>query len=461
MGQYDKMITINISEGVQGVTTQGFGTQLILGANANFNSRTQVFTDADASLAAALVGGSDAAEYKAAQAAFSQNPRPVNIKIGHVRGTKTITNNAGTWTAGTVTMKVCGHSISQAFTTDKDTSMTALAAQIEALTEVDDATYTPGSHTIMITPAAGYVISVTDIVLTGITGTMTFALSATATEDYDDAIDAIRLADDEWFLISTPNRLHTDVEAIAAKVQTLDKLFITASADSNIADVAPSSDNTSIAAVLKAAQYDHSAGVYLAGAATAYPDAALGGYLGAQSKPGSYSAAYKKLVGQIPDSLTPTQENNILGDPADPASGKNFNTYQTVGGAGRLRYGKTCAGGVYYIDYVIFKMWLKARLQEEIFTLFASYPKIAGTIEGATQIQNAMVKVFKQGQANNAITDYSKDADGVQNGGYYITLPDMNIRSSSDKAARRLSGIRFGCWYTDGIHTVQIDGVIN
>ena len=67
-----------------------------------------------------------------------------------------------------------------------------------------------------------------------------------------------------------------------------------------------------------------------------------------------------------------------------------------------------------------------------------------------------MEKVFKDGQVNNAITAYSKDDDEQQNGGYYITLPDMSTRSTSDKTARRLSGIKFGCWYTDGIHTVQI-----
>lgn len=460
MSQYDKMITININEGTQGVSTTGFGTQLILGANANFNARTQVFTDADSSLVAALVGGSAAPEYKAVQAAFSQNPRPTSVKIGHVRSSKTITDNGGTYTAGPVSATVNGREYEQAYSTDKDTTLAALAAQIEADEAVATAVYSSGSHIFVITPNSGYLLAVS-IDLTGITGTMTAALSATAIEDYDAAIDAIRIEDDDWFLLTTPVRTQAVVEAIAAKVQTQEKVFLTASADADIVDTTPAADTTTIAAVLKALEYSHTAGIYLTGADSAYPDAALGGYLGAQSKPGSYSAAYKKLIGQTPDTLTATQESNVLGDPADPTSGKNFNTYQSIGGAGRLRYGKTCAGGVYYIDYVIFKMWLKARLQEAIFSLLASVPKIPGTIEGATMIQNAMSGVFKQGQANDAITDYSEDDDGNQNGGYYINLPDMGSRSSSDKAARRLSGITFGCWYTDGIHTVEIDGVIN
>ena len=460
MGQYDSMINISITEGAQGVSVTGFGTQLILSPNANFNARTMVVTDANSSLAAALCGGSSAPEYAAVQAAFAQNPRPTSLKLGYVGGTRVLTDNDGTWTAGSAVVTVNGNEYTQAFSTDKDTSMAALAAQIQGDDDVNTAVYSAGSNTITITAATGSQLAIT-FDLDGITGTMTFTLSATQSEDYDDAIDAIRLEDDEWFMVTVPDRTQADVEAIALKVQTLEKLFITASADTDIADTTPAADTTTVAAVLKAAAYDHTAGIYHTGAATAYPDAALCGYLGSQSKPGSYSAAYKKLVGQTPDALTPTQESNILGDPADPTSGKNFNTYETVGGAGRLRYGKTCAGGVYYIDYVIFKMWLRARLQEAIFSALASLPKLPATLDGLTTIYNAMAGVFKQGQVNSAITDYSEDADGVQDGGWYVSMPDLSSRSTADKTARRLTGTTFGCWYTNGIHTMSITGVIN
>jgi hypothetical protein len=460
MGQYDGMIQINITEGVQGVSAMGFGTQLVLGANANFGSRTMLFTEAGSALAAALAGGVNAPEYKAVQAAFMQSPRPVSVKIGHVRGSKTITDNAGTYTAGPISVTVNGTVVTQAYSSDKATTLTALAAQIAALAAVDTAVHTANAHTTVIAPNAGHVLGISWD-LSGITGTMTFTLTATAIEEYSAAVDAIRIVDDDWFLPTTPNRDPAAVTALAAKFETLDKFFNIASADANIANVAPLSDTTSIAAVLKAAGYKHTAGVYLSSAAAAYPDAALAGYLGAQSKPGSYSVAYKKLPGQTPDNLTATQENNILGTNEDPTSGKFFNTYETVGGAGRVRYGKTCGGT--YIDYEVFKMWLKARLQEEIFSLMASVPKIPGDLNGETMIRNAMSKPFKQamGPMWGAITEESKDADGKQTGGFWINFPDLSLRSASDKTARRLSGITFGCWYTDGIHTVQIDGVIN
>ena len=276
-----------------------------------------------------------------------------------------------------------------------------------------------------------------------------------AYEALDDAIDAIVLEDDDWYIVIATDRTAADIEDLAAKIESLTKVLIYASADSNI-PITP--DTTSLPALFKAAGYNRTAGLYKADAATEFADAALAGFLAAQDKPGSYTACYKKLIGQTPDALTSGGEDIILGDPQSDGSGKCCNTYQTVGGAGRLRYGVVASGK--FIDYIIFKDWLKARLQEAIFSLFASVPKVPEDIQGAAMIQNAMEPVFKLGQANNAITQFHQDEDKKQDGGYYITLPDMSLRSAADKAARHLGGIKFGCWYTDGIHTVEIDGII-
>jgi hypothetical protein len=276
-----------------------------------------------------------------------------------------------------------------------------------------------------------------------------------AYEDLDDAIDAIRIEDDDWYIVIATDRDPNDIEPLAAKIESLTKLLIYASNDADILD--PNS-TTDIAYILNDLGYNRTAGIYKADSTTERADAALAGYLGGQDKPGSYTTCYKKLIGQATDTLTSAEEDAVLGDPQSDDQGKCCNTYQSVGGAGRLRYGVVASGK--FIDYVIFKDWLKARLQEAIFALFTSAPKVPGDINGAAMIQNAMEPVFKLGQANNAITQFSQDEDKKQNGGYYITLPDMSLRSTADKTTRHLSGITFGCWYTDGIHTVEISGVI-
>jgi hypothetical protein len=281
-----------------------------------------------------------------------------------------------------------------------------------------------------------------------------------------EAIDAIRAEDDDWYFIEETTHDKATVLLIAAKVETLEKVFLTSSGDTDIVDLAPGSDTTTLAHDLKVLGYNRTLGIFGGDAdsapsagVTPYNEAALAGYLGAQDKPGSYSAAFKTLVGQNTDALTPTQEANILGTAADPSMGKYFNAYEYIGGGGVFRYGFMSSGK--YVDYIIFKDWLKARLQEALFGLLRNVPKIPEDLEGLTMINNSMEPVFKLGQSNGAIPEMSKDDNGIQNGGYVITMPDLSIRSGTDKTARRLTGIGFKCWYTDGIHTMKIDGVIN
>lgn len=100
-------------------------------------------------------------------------------------GVVVITDNAGTWTAGSAAVTVESHlgsnTWTQAFSADKDTSMTALAAQIAIDQSVASAVYNAGAHTITITPRVGCAIDVTSN-LSGITGTMTFSIATTIAE---------------------------------------------------------------------------------------------------------------------------------------------------------------------------------------------------------------------------------------------------------------------------------------
>jgi hypothetical protein len=81
--QVKDIVNIVITRDFRPISRQGFGTLLIVGPNATFAdvTRIQFYTDL-ASIAADLTGGTSAPEYIAANAAFSQNPRPTTIAIG-------------------------------------------------------------------------------------------------------------------------------------------------------------------------------------------------------------------------------------------------------------------------------------------------------------------------------------------------------------------------------------------
>jgi hypothetical protein len=372
----------------------------------------------------------------------------------------------GTWTAGTAYVTVNGKTASHAWATDAETSLTALAAAIlvaaaDYLAASTGCVNTAGA--LIFTPKTGVVLEISWN-LAGITGAMSFSQTGARTEDLDTALAAIRLVDDEWFYVSEVERTAAQVEKVAAAIAALPRVHLFAAADSNIINETVLADTTSLAAIFKGLAYANTAGIYKGDAATKFSDAALLGWLAANDKPGSYTACFKTLLGETPDSLTTQQVLNSIGSPIASLAGKNINTYQTIANKPMLRFGVCSDGG--FLDEIIFKFWLAQDLQSRIATLFVQTPKVPGDINGATMIMNAMVPSFKTAFDNNAIAANGTDNDPTsatykkQNSGWYITLPDMSLRSISDKSLRNLSGIKFGCWYTGAIHTVHISGML-
>jgi Protein of unknown function (DUF3383) len=462
MSDLDQMIKINIVEVAAGVSAEGFGIGLLLASDLNSVNRVESYT-ADDDYAADFGVGSLA---KVALAAcFAQNPAPSIVKVGNVQGTRKLTasGTSGTWTAGSAKVTVNGKLATQGFATDTPTSLSDLATAIQAAASdyLTSTVYNAG--VITLTPKAGVLLDIV-VDLSGITGSLTLALTGQRTEDLDTALAAIRLVDDEWTYIAEDERTVAQVEKVAAAASGLDKVHLYASADPNIIGETVGADTTSLAAVFRGLAYGNTAGITKADAATKFTDAALMAWLSANNAPGSYTACFKTLLGETPEVLTTTQMINSIGSPVDGLTGKNINSYQMISGRPMLRYGVCADGG--FLDEVIFKIWLKMQLQSAIATLFVQTPKVQGDINGATMIKNCMIPVFKQAQVNNAIGAYGTDNDPTsatykqQNSGYYIILPDMSIRSAADKSVRNLSGVKFGCWYTGAIHTVQVTGML-
>jgi hypothetical protein len=85
-----------------------------------------------------------------------------------------ITDSAGTYTAGSIVVTVNGTVITQTYDTDKNTTLTALAAAIAAgVANVLACTYSSSAHTITITTRNTTLVVTVNI--TGITGTMTIS----------------------------------------------------------------------------------------------------------------------------------------------------------------------------------------------------------------------------------------------------------------------------------------------
>jgi len=90
-----------------------------------------------------------------------------------------LTDNGGTFTAGSITVTINGTAVSQTYSTSKDVTLAALAAKIQAqVADVFTCVYNATAHTITIQSL--YATSFTVVYnLTGVTGTLTFTTSTT------------------------------------------------------------------------------------------------------------------------------------------------------------------------------------------------------------------------------------------------------------------------------------------
>lgn len=442
-----EIVNVQITRETRAVTAPGFGTALILGGNANFNARLQYFEEL-AAIALAIAGGTASPEYKAAADMLAQNPRVTRLAIGHQRGTKTLTDSAGTYTAGSIKVTVNGTLLTQAFTVDKDTTLTALAVQIAAHADVATAIYSSGAHTIVITPDTGKLLAIVSD-LASITGTMTMVLTATATEAIADALDAIQTADDDWYGLMLVSRTQADQLDAAEWIEANMKVCCLASSESDIVDLTDAGDTTSLAALLKAAGYARTFGIYSALAATEYPDAALLGKLFPYD-PGTYTAKFKTLASITVDTLTATQSTN--------ARDKNFNTYESIGGVSIVREGKVAEGE--FIDVIIFVDWLDSNITADVYSHLVNQRKVPYTEGGMAGIKSIIEKRLQIGLNRGGISPFSQDSDKNQNGGYIVTLPAFEGIPSVDKIARLLQDVEFVAWLAGAIHAVRIDGIV-
>src|SRR5699024_1382636 len=91
----------------------------------------------------------------------------------------------------------------------------------------------------------------------------------------------------------------------------------------------------------------------------------------------------------------------------------NISYYTEYGNKYITQGGKTVSGQ--WIDSVRVLWWLKSFMQECIYNLFVTQPKIPYTDNGIAQVQNQMVYALKRGQSMGGIapTEYDEDGNAI------------------------------------------------
>ena len=169
-----------------------------------------------------------------------------------------------------------------------------------------------------------------------------------------------------------------------------------------------------------------------------------------QYEPGSETWAFKTLNAVSVAELTATQMQAL--------QEANISYFVEYGGKAITQGGKTVSEE--WIDTVRFMWWLKSFMQECIYNLFITHPKIPYTDNGITQVQNQMVYALKRGQAMGGIAPTEYDEDGNATPGYTTTVPRARDLTQAERASRQLKGCKFTARLAGAIHYVEVRGTL-
>ncbi|WP_061232735.1 DUF3383 family protein [Leptospira noguchii] len=168
---------------------------------------------------------------------------------------------------------------------------------------------------------------------------------------------------------------------------------------------------------------------------------------------GSYNYAYLPLDGVENSGYTNSQVSSVFSE--------NGNLIVDFGGK-QVPYPGISTGNV-YADVVENRCWLKARLKENISSLFLNSDVVPYTIQGIQMIEAKMREVFVQAGVQGIIAPVETDADKTRSDlgdyQYKINLPDtIDEIPTNDRNNRVLPNVTFSCRLRGAINEVDIDG---
>jgi hypothetical protein len=391
--------------------------------HTRFTDRYRIYTDI-AGMAADGFVTTDRA-YQAARAAFSQNPAPASIVVGRLPAAPAFTHTLA------ITSSTEGNHVKvSVMSPTSGAVMSSVAAAVEALIEavagVDSVAF---SSTITVTPTtAGKPVVMYDLENCTLEET-------TADAGYDDELTALQLENDDWYFVTTDSASETNVDLVSAWTETQKKLYFVTTNSSAVLD-----GTSTMGSDLLALGRDRTVIIWAKNPSECAAMAWVG--VGAPAEPGSITWAMKSLSGVTPKALTATQKAALEAD--------SVNHYQTVKGYNITRKGVVTSGE--FIDIIHGIDALEADIQESVFGLLANSAKVPFTAGGLDLVANAILGALKRFEGEQALLVPNTSV---------VLMPELSAVSTADKAARRLTGVRFSATLGGAIHYVSITGTLS
>lgn len=445
MANIERLVNVQISLNTTGVTQYGFSTLLVVGPHLNGLNRVEIYTDPDQM----LEGGFTSTDllYRAVVDAFSQTPRPQQVKVGRQAVNEAVVDIKMLGEKSVYSITVASKDVdgnvkeqSYAVTNDGGDALGILSLLQAAVAADPDAVVTAEieNNRLKLTgqdPEKAFRLVISDLLT---------AKLADSAENYASTLAAVAAEDNDWYGLAITSRKQEDILAVAEWTEAHKKLFGTAISEAGAKDKAVKSDTGSL---LMQNNYFRTHWWYHAAAVTEYPETAVMARCFAID-PGGETWANKKLAGVAADNLTETQFNAI--------KSKNGNTFETFRNVSITQIGKVAAGE--WIDVIRFRDWLEEQIMVNVFTLLINRDKIPYTDGGIALIETQVRAALDLGQRRGGVAPTEFDSEGNENPGYTIDIPLSADIAFNDKANRVLNDVRFMARLAGAIHVVNIKG---
>jgi hypothetical protein len=375
--------------------------------------------------------------YKAAQALFSQNPRPQVIAIGRKD------SGDADWAAALAAIQVESNSW---YTFQIDSKLQADWESAAGWAETERKIhFIDASDIAELVFDADFVAS-NDITITiTVNGTDDDVGPVSFNADHDTTMDDLVAAlvaagypaqldpsdvDNRTIFIWVGSPVAAVTEEVTGGVSQPDGTVTTF--------YIPTGDSNEIASVINAAARDRSAVAY-----HPTPDLYFSAGWNGEALPrdaGSQTWAFKTIAGLTFAEFTSAQRTAALG--------KEANIYERVAGVNITEFGTVGSGE--YIDIIRGIDWLESRLQEEIFSILVNVDKVPYTDAGVQLIEGAVRGVLDEAARQGLLVGESIE----------VTVPKVADVSSIDKANRLLPDVEFTATLQGAIHKVEVSGVV-
>lgn len=447
----DNFAVVNIASATATPTKVGFGTPLVLGYFTAWADRVRTYTNlTDMATDGITSTGVGAATYWTAAAIFGQSPRVGSIKVG--RRTNAFTQKVKLIPTSAVAGVVYRWSIaplggSAVTFTRTVPGASSIAAELAAMKALIDAAAFSGMSTALadtnttLECTAGTAGTV--FVYAGKNVELEILESTTAPAAISTDLDACRVADDDWYGVAIDNSSKAENLIVAAWTQSQIKVFGSSTGDTENGKVGVSG---TLLKQLKAAGYTRT---FTLANYNVLPSFGGAAWIGESFPydPGTEAGTYcaKTLDGITVDAPSTTAETETVA--------QNGNVYTVTAGENVTRPGKVASGE--FIDVIIGKDWLTARIKEAVFGVQIGVRKVPYTDGGVSMLKAAALGVLVRAQGSLVKPGFlDPEVPAV------VTAPKVADVDPAQRAARIFPSLAFSSKIAGAIHQAIFAGTI-